>query len=456
MSKILFGDAKPFYNRAIHQSKYIRWNDEATKIQLNWEEFNEISQWYQEHGKSVQENFKTVRSIWQKDHTYRFDDGANPTLYISRMDGEKRVYEIYYTYLDAEKAYRAKGAGSSGFQKINELVIEDCGRRLQDIFGRIVNNGGTTEFDQCVRATKYAIYLNPSLKGRKLSHMYKADISSAWPFALCGALPTLVGSQRINGVAEPTAEFPFAFYLKSGHIAEFNGFDTRELRQNKWYKRIEEESKANFKPNKNRPQWHTYVEVEPEDEITILCPRADYDLEQALRKLYATKEDKTDPIASSWAKAQLNSFIGWMRSNQYNKFDFMGHLSAIAYARATWRMVSMADKLVEEGNTPIYFAIDSIIWIGKKSSLTSKKEFGAFVSEAENATGVIVNHGQYCIEQNGSIILEKHQGIDAMIYEGCGIKTLDDYIANMNSPVQEVLGYDKKTHTFRRMRRLTL
>lgn len=434
-----------------HDWKYIYWFKDAAKQQVSWDEWNELVELYKKKGHEVaeQRGCKTVRALWSKNRSYRFDDDRkDPTLYVSEIIGGEQVFSVYFTYLDGEKANRPKGAGSAGFNLISKLFLEYEGLTIAEAFGEIENKDGTTPFDKCVNSVKYAIYLRDLVKGQKLSNLYKADISSAWPSAICDDLPDLRNSKIEHGRVAPNKDFPIAYYLRSGHIAEFGKYDTHDWKKNYWYQLIEHQSKQNFKPREGHKTWETFAAIADEDEITVLVPHSKYNLRRPIEEMYAKKEDKTDIQLSKWYKAMMNSFIGFMRSNEWNRQRYMGHISALAYARATNRMLVMADILSKEGNTPIYFAIDSIIWVGKSSKLVQPKRLGAFVLEAAGADGIIVNHGQYYLEKDGKKLLERHQGIPEGIYSEKEIDNLDDYIREMNQGTQEKVVYDKDSHNF--------
>lgn len=443
-----------------HSKRYIYWHEEATKRQVSWDDWNAIVSLLESDGVKVPDTVgcKTVRALWAKDKSFRFDEGMkDPTLYVSEIKDMKQELTVYFTYLDGEKARRPKGAGSAGFNLIKKWFLEDYGIDMAKAFGEIENVNGKTLFDKCVNRVKYAIYLRGSVKGYKTGHMYKADISSAWPSEICDCLPNLREHKKVAGRVKPTAEYPIAYYVNSGHIAEYGRYDTHDWKNNKWYKDIEWQSKQNFKPHKGHDKWETFEDIADEDEVTILVPYSRYTLRGPIERLYQQKEDKTDIFQSMWAKAMMNSFIGYMRSNDWNSQHYMGHISALAYARATNRMLGIANTLEKEKNVPIYMAIDSIIWIGGESETVDKeKKLGAFVSEAEDAQGIIVAHGQYCLEKNGKIVLERHQGIPENIYLEKGIDNLDEYIKEMNTATQDSVVYDKNTHRFVVKRRMNI
>lgn len=448
-----------------HDARYIYWAHDATKELVDWNDWNLLISNYKD-GHEVPEvkGCKTVRALWAKDKSYRIDDKSTKnsiSLYTSDIVEGKQILKIYYTYLDAEKAARVlpkgeKGAGSAGFNYLNKVFKEHTGLTLTEAFGSIQNHKGTTGFDKCVNRVKYAIYLDKRIQRKITPRMYKADISSAWPQEISYDLPDLNRYKLIQGYAPPTEDFPIAYYLKSGHIAEYGKYDTHTWQKDKWYSLIEQQSKENFKPRNNHEKWETFETIADNEEITVLCPLSEWSIKPAIDYMYQQKEDKSDLERSAWFKAMLNSMIGFMRSNDYNRGNYMGHIAAIAYARATNRMMNMARELEKEGNFPIYFAIDSIIWIGKETKLTSDKKLGAFVLEAADGRGVIANHGQYYIEKDGEKLIERHQGIPDNIYETLEIKNITDFCSHLCKGVIDAAGYDKETHHFIMKRRINI
>lgn len=435
-----------------HNARYIYWHEEAEKLQIDWDTWNVLIEMLEKEGHKVPDTpgCHTVRMLWAKDKSYRIDENAkDPIVYVSEVKEGRQELTIYFTYLDAEKAKRPKGAGSAGFNLVRKIFLNQYGLTMAQAYGdKQIKEDREPLFHKCASRVKYAIYLKKAIKGYKFKKMYKADISSAWPTELCDNLPDGNDFQDLPGRVAPTKEYPIAYYVKSGHIAEYEKYDTHDWKDDVWYSEIEQQSKENFKPHKGHSKWETFETIPDEEERTILFAKSKYSLRRAIEKIYADKEDKSDIFKSLWSKAMLNSFIGFMRSVEWNKQHYMGHISALAYARATHRMITMAKSLTKEGNAPIYMAIDSIIWIGHKSSLTSEKCLGAFVSEAEDAEGVIVNHGQYCLEKDGNIIMERHQGIDDLTYEEMDIDSLDEYIDCMNTPTQLKTVYDNEKHKF--------
>ena len=442
-----------------HDVRYIYWHKEAEKKQISWDTWNEIVDELKKNGREVPDvlGSRTLRSIWAVSKSYKFDDNTkDPTLYVNEVINGKQQFSVYFTYLDADKANRPKGAGSAGFNLIKKYFLEEYDIAAENVFGELQVKDGKTVFDKCVNRVKYAIYFRRSARGTILNNLYKADISSAWPSEICDDLPDIDNFLDVPGRVLPSEEYPIAYYVNSGHIAEYNKYDTHDWLNNQWYKDIEYQSKTNFKPHEGHEKWETFERIPDNEERTLLFGISKYSLRRPIERIYAEKEDKSDIFTSMWAKAMLNAFIGFMRSNEYNKYHYMGHISALAYARATNRMITMAETLTKEGNCPIYMAIDSIIWVGKKSSLTSEKKLGAFVSEAEAAKGVIINHGQYCLEKDGQLIFEKHQGIDGATYENKDITNLAGYIKEMGQTTQEKTVYDKSEHKFVRRRALNI
>ena len=245
---------------------------------------------------------------------------------------------------------------------------------------------------------------------RILHGCYKADFSSAFPAAACGRLPDRHGYQMRLGYVEPNEEYPFAFYLNSGHSAEYKGYDTRTWSKRKWYA-----NRGNFE------------KVLPQKEITVLMKASKYELTDVLKDLYEKKSSGDENM-----KTFLVAFFGYLRSTKSFQNNYMAHISIVAYGRHVQMMMDYADKLEEDGNEILMFATDSIAWKGKKSSLTTEKSekiLGSFVNEYENADMVIVACGVYAIQEKGKLYLVKHQGTDKDIIQKANIKSLSDFIS---------------------------
>jgi hypothetical protein len=439
-----------------HNSTYIYWRKEAEYIKVTMEELDMIAEHVKKIGHPINKvikgrpkstgssagEVKTKRILWMKDYAYRFDDGPNNkriALFLSRFQDGMWRYYVYYTEKDQEKLNRTKGAGLAGFEYLSSQFLTRTHYTISEAFGSIKLAGkfsidNSTILDKCVESTAYAIWLDIGKRGQILDHLYKADIKSSWPSQMVKELPNLHTAVKVAGVVKPTAEYPVVFYLKSGHIAELGKYDTHELKDSYWYHKI-------LKMKRDRcllrgEECISYSQVPDSEEISLCMKYSTFSLEPEIMELFAIKEDKTNKQRSTEAKLELNALIGFMRSNAFN-FTYMGHISAVVYARATKFMVDLASHLVEEGNIPLYFAIDSIMWTGHSfSEAVHKKDakLGDFVYEVEDEKGVYTAQGNYFIvDKAGEVILEKHQGTEDDKYKTYNIKTPEQFVQKMKN-----------------------
>ena len=419
-------------HRLLHDFRYIHWHTEAEKIVLDHEEYTKMSQFLKENGRPLDSNYKTLRLEWCGDLVYRFDletRKRQPAMYVSKKKDDNSGYDytIYYTELDSEKLERDSGPGTKGWNRLYELVRKRTGRSLIDIFGVIPVENGTTYLTKCVKSIKQMVWYNDIMKNRKLTHIYKGDLKSAFPSALCGTLPNATTAVEHEGRILPTKEFPFAFYIKSGHVAEYGRFDTHDFVKNRWYQKSMYSQEENAE-NRGDP-WVSFDDIADDDEITVLMKAADVDITRDVEKMFWVKENGEDKKTRDWYKWMLNALIGFMRSEKANKKYYQGHIAAIAYCRTVATMLELTERLVEEKNTPIYFAIDCIIWIGKESTLTTtEKQLGNFMEEVKDAEGVICGQGQYYLEKEGQLVVAKHQGIVKKLYQSWNITSPTQFI----------------------------
>lgn len=439
-------------NRLIHDFRYIHWHTEADKVRLNHDEYNEMSQLLKKEGLSVESPYKTRRIEWCKDWAYRFDVESRvrqPAMYVShkRENNTGYHYIIYYTELDEEKLERENGPGHRGWNTLNEFVEKRTGKGLVKIFGTLPVENNTCYISRCVKSVKQLLWYNPIVLNKPLSNIYKGDIKSAFPSAFCGMLPNATSAVERRGRLLPTEEYPFAFYIKSGHMAEYNKYDTHDFLDNVWYKKSENAQRENALSRGET--FITFADVRDEDEITVLMKPAEINITRDIGKMFWVKENGKDEKTRKWYKAMLNALIGFMRSEQFCHQHYQGHLACVAYARTVAKMVSLAEELVKEGSTPIYFATDCIMWVGKDSQTFSNTAgLGSFMEEANNAKVVICGMGQYWLEKDGEVISQKHQGIKEVVYQAKNIKTMTDFIKVMGSPVITTEIFDPELNEF--------
>ena len=212
-----------------------------------------------------------------------------------------------------------------------------------------------------------------------LSSIYKADISSAYPYNLCGTLPTLKGFKEVKGFEEPTREYPFAFYLNSHHMAIYNELDSREWEDCPFYD-------------------HSYKVAEyndVEDEITILCKASEYKMDSIVNEFYELKKTDND------YKLVLNAFIGYLNRDS----STLNHITAVVKARLVQQMINYCNKLSVEKNKIMWVGVDSIAWQGKESEIAVNNKFlGGFVYENKNCEMIIRHYTGYQIKDGDKVI----------------------------------------------------
>lgn len=173
------------------------------------------------------------------------------------------------------------------------------------------------------------------------------------------------------------------------------------------------------------------------------------DITPDITKMFWVKENADNKKTRDWYKWMLNALIGFMRSEKNNSQHYQGHIAAVVYARAVAHMLKLIDVLISEGSTPIYFAIDCIIWMGKTSAAAvDNKDFGAFVKEWEDAAAVICGQGQYYATKDNVVMAEKHQGVKDEYYQQYNIKNMDDFVRIMGKAIITKEVFDPELNEF--------
>lgn len=261
---------------------------------------------------------------------------------------------------------------ASGFEcwcKLNFMFkgIRGGKRSLNSQFSNLVDKRTYRDIKLCV--PKQIQYGNRIVTGVELDECYKADISSAFPSSIVNhKLPQLKGCKRVKGFAEPTDEFPFAFYLKSHHLwikDEFKTWDDADMMK-RYYKSLVNEVYPTGAPT--------------EEEETILCKRADAEDETALWDVYqylydSRKED------SNFKQIMVIS-IGFFHRNIN---PTLSALAAVTIARTNHRIFNICRELKAQGNIILLVATDSVAWKGKPyAGATNDKYLGSFTYECYN------------------------------------------------------------------------
>lgn len=338
------------------------------------------------------------RAEWSQPGAFRHEKrGYWEHLYIGGPDG---VSHLVCNVIDDESNTQAASFG----------YIPDTGRRANTIEQRIFKElNGVTERDafgysepalnKCVPKQLY--YINRRWLNKKITCAGKADYSSHYPANICGPLPNWGKYIRIQGTVKPTPEYPFVFYTRSGHLAEYKRFDTHDWRD-------EELSGELFGIH--------YSKVPPEEDISIVCPAAKYTLDSTIEFLY-NKKLAGEIIDGLPAKTILNSSIGYKHlKSAHNSRNRLYHLAAVCIARANQMMI---DLFNENRHNVLQIVVDGIIYMGSHAIGEPHRHMGTLHQEITDHSFIMRGINQYMFidRKTGSCSCYAHSGCD------CNIRT---------------------------------
>lgn len=305
----------------------------------------------------------------------------------------KRVVGFEYT----PKKYTIKlndddmsaATGKDAFDYMNKEFKEKYGVSIRVAFGY------SPELLPCIPAPlNYGRYNPDVIKG-----FYKIDVSSAYATEACGDLPTMKDSKTVIGVAEPTEDFPFAFYPSEGKLAIWG--------EGKYLN-----------------------EVPLAASHTILCKKCEFSLKPFLEEIYSKKEAATDPIEKQYYKDILNYFVGWLHWRPKNKktgeYAVKGDpeynpncpryaaVAAIIKARCNARMLRLQDDIESyRGNQVVLINTDAVGWTGHDMPhlYTTEKALGNLIIEHKNAQALILGPKKYQILDGDGKLTTKWAGV---------------------------------------------
>lgn len=287
---------------------------------------------------------------------------------------------------ECKTKHNTKGIGGYANFVISQMVQEqlETKRSLYDLLSGSSHKNEWTDIKLCV--PRQIGWVNPLDRLKIVENCFKADISSAFPFQLTKPIPTLKYCKRLKGKVAPNAKYPFAFYIKSHHLAIYNELSTEEDNRSIFLGQVSSD----------------YRKVADEDEETILCKQASFTLEDIMKELYNTKNTAETEEEIKFAKLIMNACIGYFH---YNKKPGLSFISAVVIARSNHYVLDLIDKLEDQKNRIEYIATDSIVWKGKDSDVaTNEKYLGSFTKEYNNCKFYGVQVGAYQIEkEDGSV-----------------------------------------------------
>lgn len=300
-------------------------------------------------------------------------------------------YKLSLTGMNNE----TKLAGYHGYQYINNEFQEKFGKSITTAFSGYKFREIYTAIKKCV--ITQVDYCEKVFKGKIIDHCFKSDMSSAYPWQLTKSLPTLHDHKLINGFVEPNEEYPFAFYLNSHHVKIYNELFTKDFGKSRYYTPYHD-PETKWKPNDS---------IKPEDEITVLCKKSNYDMSDIFTEIYNMRKEKPE------LKLYMNACIGYFHRNNN---PVLSPIAAVVLARCAHEMLERCKILEKEGNTVVLINTDSIIWKGKQSSISEyKKYFGSFTAEYEDTRVALLSVKAYQVEGPNGTVLTRHSGLDKSI-----------------------------------------
>lgn len=337
------------------------------------------------------------------------------TLYVNENGEElKRYFAIEG---DSQSRINLAKLNAGGILKDTFKALE--GHRMRDVFGITYSD----DFAKCVPKPLY--FIQNGMEFLNIENVNCADVSAMYPASGCGDLPTTKGAKTIEGYEKPSKDYPFAFYIKSGHCAEFGRFDTHDYFKLPARLKIRLTKTPDFKD--------VYLNVPKNEEVTILMKKSSRTMDSVFNYFWQKRNTVTDETEKQICKYVMNAGIGMLHRNpknllnaqKYKNIPGYYHLAAIIKARANETMLEAYKELTNRGDLILQMIVDSIIYksVSGVEFGQKQKEMGKF--HIEVTKGIYRSNGninQYAIaNENGEIIKFRCSGVKDPI-----IETLED------------------------------
>lgn len=337
----------------------MNWGNVKSKY-INIAQFNDIVKELKSNDYKQSRCYKIKNIIWFFSRFIEYQTDSSVVLcYIDKKTNEAHKYIVKLT-VDNEESTADTNEVISGMDAY--IHIEELWQSFNNKKETLYRYYSGQNYIKQYKLIKHCVpvqisYINDYIKDTVVDNCYKADISSAFPSQLLKDIPTLHNCKEVKGFAEPDPEYPFAFYTKSGHINIYNELDTRNWKNSAYYRFNDRFTETN-------------------EEITILCKKAEINMKEVFEYLYENR--KQYPEMKLW----MNACIGYFHRNQDPR---LSHIAAVTIARNNQRMINYCNLLKDEDNHPLYIATDSIVWLGKESSIAVKEKYlGSFTYESHN------------------------------------------------------------------------
>lgn len=371
-----------------HNKKYINFRIEANKDRLTKDELETKLDTIIDKGyKYIEPTTKRAR-MPENSYSLTYNDRI---IKLAIYDGK----DYYWFTTDYRDDNKNKDTGSP-FSDFKKRFKERTNSDLKSEFG-------ATEqwFKVCCPQPLY--YQSPLwAKETYINKVVKEDFSSHYPSNAISDLPDAKTAVKVDHYVEPNEEYPFAFYIKSGHIAVYNEFNSRNY--------IKEVKLFSARISKKR-EYDTNYELPKAKDETILMKKAKLNIKPEIEYYYNLKNNsKKDSQEYKDAKLFILKFIGMMEQCNkviYKSYPF-AHLAAVIKWRANIKTFSILKKIGYD--KVIQVCVDGFIHRGKPQG-GNVKALGNLITEFDNAKFIQKGINQYILEQDG-IIERKTAGFD--------------------------------------------
>ena len=359
-----------------HALMYINWRKEGTLTNIKNEAFKDkLEELRSLGGKPTATQTNRFEFV---DHNYHLELKGSYRYLYTRENGK---YIIYTTNIhdDNKNTGMINHSGRTSIINLQKEFKNRNGCTFRKAFGYTPE-----DYKRCI--PKSFVYLNMKAVGKVLPCVSAIDGCSQYPSSLCGDLPDAHDCQFHNGTVAPTAEYPFAFYLNSGHVAQYRVFNTHNWTKNKFYNFLFNYEIFNDK-------------IKPEEDQTVLMAKSPFKFDKLMEEYY--KQRKTNPEA----KMILNSTIGYFHTTNYKEFQ-LAHLAAITIARSNQRMLDMIEKI--GSRVVVQVVVDGIMYLGDEKYGLEEKKFGTFHQEYTGCKVFIRGMNAYIVKQGDQVIKVRH------------------------------------------------
>lgn len=390
-------------SKELHNFQYIYWKKEAKPIYLFIDDFKAKLDYVQKNYSLAKS--QTRRSDFRKNGTYYLFTKNNWQNLLLR-ENNKYVYYKSHKYKDENNEKAMKGipinSGTKAKQMWNKLFKEQYGITEKTAFGYCDRK----LIHRCIPKSVY--YINEAFSNTLLHHVSKGDYSSNYPFNIKGDLPDWHNHITLKGTWKPTKDYPFAYYIKSGLIAEYNNFDGHD-----W---LNYSFAVNLlrKPTKHDPLGFD-ASINENDDITILCKKSNYRFDDVVNKLYEDKCNNVIYDNNLTAKQALNECIGFMHRADLSNGSFrLDHIAAFVLGRADNAMLNNWIKLTYLHIDVLQVIVDGIIYKSDKiiGIPDNEKKVGSLVQEVHDADFIMRGVNAYMFFKDNKCIQERHGAYD--------------------------------------------